>query len=568
MGRLGALEWSWIVGFLVAALGLSILHARSSARSVADYFVAGKTTPWWILGTSIVATTFAADTPLVVAGLVLTSGIAGNWFWWSVVPSGMLGVFFFARLWRRSGCLTQAEFAAIRYGARRARALRLFYVAYHGILRNATTLGFVNLAMAKIIVLCTPLEQWEALAICFVLTVVYTLVGGIRGVMWTDFFQFTLAMGTSVALAVFAVAHVGGLAGLRELAAEHRDLVRFFPATGSEAFGSFLVFVTIYWIAATPTDCNGYAVQRLLAARNERHAVGGYLWFNVAHYVLRPWPWIVLGVVAFALAKKGASGDPETAYLRVALETAPRWLVGPALASLLAAYMSTVDTHLNWSASYLIHDGYRAYLRPGRSERHYVIASRLATVLVALTGIGATLLMRSIVGGWGLIAGLLSGMGIVGILRWTWWRVTAWTEIGCMLGAGLATTALHFFAPSFPFPQNLLVIVPVAMAGAAIGTFAFAPEPAEVLRAFVRTVRPPGPGWARFRTGGGDGERSRDPGVARSAAGWALGTASIYLAMFGVGDLLLRGTALGLALCAGAAILAIVSARIATSEAA
>ena len=595
MHQLTTQDWSWIVGFLLVAFGLALYHSRKSSQSIEDYFVAGKNTPWWILGTSIVATTFAADTPLVVCGLVVTKGISGNWYWWAVVPSGMLGVFFFAKLWRRSGCLTQAEFAVIRYGPERAKVLRLFYVFYHGVLRNAVTLGFVNLAMAKIITLCTPFGQWEALSFCFVLTVIYTILGGIKGVMWTDFLQFFLAIGSAVAIAFYAVRSAGGFEVLRERALGHLDdsgvLVSqadYFPPAMTSEWWAFIIFITIYWIACTPTDCNGYAVQRLLAARDEKHAVWGYLWYNVAHFVLRSWPWMLVGFAAMLLpvySTAEAIEDPEKLYVLTLLETCPAWLIGPALASLLAAYMSTMDTHMNWGASYLVNDFYKPYVKPHESAKHYVYASHIATVVIALAGLIATSQLSSIIQGWGMVFGLLSGMGIVGILRWTWWRVTAWTEIGCMIGAGLATGAMQLFAPDVLFPFTLLSIVPVSMLGAALGTFAFSAEPRNVLVAFVNRVRPPGPGWIVPMDLPSEGPASGFPvivesdephqsperqrradeqiryraeGLLRPTMCWLMGTAAIYCAMFGVGDLLLKSKLRGAGLCAAAAVLVVV----------
>ncbi len=496
----------WIVAlYLVGTLAFGAWHARRASSSTEQFFAAGRSLPWWLAGTSIVATTFAADTPLVICGLVITQGISGNWYWWAVVPSGMLGVFFFAKLWRRSGCLTQAEFAIIRYGPQRAPVLRLFYVFYHGVLRNAVTLGFVNLAMAKIITICTPFGKWEALSFCFILTVVCTILGGINGVMWTDFVQFFLAIGSAVGIAYFAVASAGGLEVLSEKPFEFEALARnlsgsetdYFPALVTQQWLAFIIYLTLYWIACTSTDCNGYAVQRLLCAKNEKHAVWGYLWYNVAHFVLRSWPWILVGMAVMLLPMYAASdkSDPEQFYVLAILEACPAWLIGPALASLLAAYMSTMDTHLNWGASYLVNDFYKPYVNPNESPKHYIYASHVATVVIALAGLVATSRLGSIIQGWGILYGLLSGMGIVGILRWLWWRVTAWTEIGCMIGAGVATGAMQLFAPHVLFPFTLVVIVPVSVLGAAIGTFAFAPEPRNILINFAKRVRPPGPGW-------------------------------------------------------------------------
>ena len=575
MRQLTAENWYWIIGFLILAFGFSLYHARRSSQSIEDYFAAGRNAPWWLLGTSIVATTFASDTPLVVAGLVMTKGIAGNWIWWAVLPSGMLGVFFFASMWRRSGCLTQAELAILRYGGKRAKILRLFNVIYHGVVRNAAGLGFVNLAMAKIITFCTDIGHWEALTACFFLTTLYTVLGGIRGVMWTDLVQFGLALGSSVALAYFAVQQVGGLDQLSNLCrsgwlwpmdakvidetiAVNGDYI---PAVQSGNWYSFLIFITIYWSCCTPTDCHGYAVQRLLSARDERHAIWGYLWYNAAHYVVRPWPWILVGLVAVMVNDSdfdpGVAGqfDPEHAYVQVLMDAAPAWLIGPALAGLLAAYMSTIDTHLNWGASYLINDLYKPYVRPSEHARHYVTMSRTAVVIIALLGMGATLMMDSITQGWGLVFGLFSGMGVVGILRWLWWRTTAWTEIGCMSCAGLATWGVHSFL-HYEAPFSFLITVPCALVGAAIGTWAFAPESDSVLQAFCDKVDPPGPGWRAFRRKtAGLGTQARST-LWISTICWIASTIAVFLLLFGVGDVLIKDPLRGAILILMAIILA------------
>lgn len=573
MYHLTPLDWTWIIACLAVSFGVGAYHTRSASRSLQDYFVAGRTAPWWILGTSMVATSFSVDTPLAVAHIVIKDGIAGNWMWWAVLPSGMLGVFFFAHLWQRSGCLTQAELATLRYGRGRAHALRIFNVVFYGLLQNCVTLGWVNLAMVKVFECCTSLEKGHAVAICFGLTVVYTLLGGVSGVMWTDFVQFALMMGASVAVAGWCVHSAGGLDTLVQAVqtrlaaapAGSADVLSCVPAWGTTAAWAFAIYTTLFWIACTPTDCNGYAVQRLLCARDERHAVWGYLWFNVAHYVLRPWPWILVGLVAIAAFDYGpgggAAGDPEKAYLEVMLQRCPSWLIGPALASLLASYMSTINTHLNWGASFVINDLYVPYLNRGRSTTHYVWASRAATVVVALGGVTATLYMDRITSGWELFFSLASGMGLVRIARWLWWRVTAWTEIGCMAATAGCTWAVDHFgsqiavlAPFVDYPFNLLIVVPASVVGALIGTYAVHPEPQDVLRHFAQRVQPPGPGWRRVR---GRTTATSGSALLRPAVCWVLSTTAMFAAMFGVGELLLGTTSQGLALCAGAAVLAV-----------
>ncbi|MCG3138357.1 MAG: Sodium/glucose cotransporter [Phycisphaerae bacterium] len=572
--QLQTIDWYWIIGYLLICFGLSIYYLTRSRRSIQSYFLADRHVSWWMLGTSIVATTFSVDTPLFVNGRVIIEGIAGNWMWWSVAPSGLLGVFFFAALWRRSGCLTQVELVKIRYQPSRARWLRLFYVFYHAVIQNAFVLGTINLAMVKVVEWCTPLNGLTALLVCFIITVFYTMIGGAGGVMLNDLFQFLIAMLAAYLIAFYAVRETtGSIDGLLQQlhALNLSDRLDYFPTPGSTSFSAFIIYITLYWITSTPTDGKGYAVQRMLSARNEQHAIWGYLWFNVAHYVIRTWPWIIVGLCALVHFHQQGQPDllaqvetAEPTYIQLMLETCPQWLIGLALVSLLAAYMSTVNTQLNWSASYLINDLYMPYLNPGRSDRHYVRASHLATLLVALIGAGVTLQMKSIFGGWSIVIDLMAGMGVVGILRWLWWRVTAWTEIGCMLGAGLSTVLTKVFAPALAdlhplfapqptMPFTLLITVPVALLGALIGTFAVRAEPAEVLRAFVQRVQPPGPGWVRWRD-----EHTVGQSIRRPLLLWGLATIAIYTALFGVGDLLLKSTGRGSLLCALSLLLALI----------
>jgi SSS family solute:Na+ symporter len=590
-------DWAIIIGYIAFAIGIGLHHSKKATSSVKEYFTSGQGAPWWILGTSIVATTFAADTPLAVSGLVVKRGIAGNWYWWNGALMGMFAVFFFSRFWRRANVLTDTELAELRYSGKSAAVLRGFRALYFGIPYNCIIMGWVNLAMAKIIVVTLGLPdtletKFWAVTFCFFLTLIYTALAGLTGVMITDFFQFILAMCTSVLIAVLAVTKMGGmhivLHNLSDIygKTQAHSMTSILPSTFQGAMlplSFFLVYIGLQWWTCGNTDGGGYAAQRMIAAKNEKHALLGYLWYNIAHFCLRPWPWIVVGLVAavqfpYLPNASGVLPDAEQGYIKVMVDVLPVGVLGLALAGFLAAYMSTVDTQMNWGASYLINDFYKRFIKREASERHYVLASVGATVIIAVCGAGVTFLMQSIVGAWELLTQIVAGIGVVYILRWYWWRVNAWSELSA-LGASLVTaTALKVFASpwfaakyltptalaSMPdwqggalqwlnqlvFPLNLLILVPVCFVVWFTVTMLTKPVEDERLIEFYKRVRPTGAGWNRIRHLIGDDAPPPVGSTKRNLISYLIGIVSVYAALFGIGRIVLGSWQVGLALLA------------------
>jgi Na+/proline symporter len=554
-------DYAIVAAFLVATLVWGARHARRAGSSTEEFFVAGRTLPWWLAGTSIVATTFAADTPLAIAGLVATEGVAGNWFWWADVLPAVIAALVVAQLWRRSGVLTDAEITELRYGGSRGAALRVFRALYFGVLRNAIVIGWVNLAMLKVLRLVLELpsgsEGW-LLAGLFVLTLVYTLLAGLWGVVFTDVLQFSLAMLGSIALAVIAVGAAGGLDGLLLQLEEQRGALEaagtlsMIPVD-SEAFWAFIIYLLVKSWASGNSEGSGYVAQRLLATRDERHARLAALWYVVANFVLRPWPWILVGLVA--LVDYPELADPEEGYVRVMLEHLPLGVRGLMVATLLAAFMSTIDTHLNWGASYLTSDIYRRFLRPEAGERQLVRIARLSVIGLAALGALFTLGMSSIAAAWKFLASISAGLGLISLLRWLWWRVNAWSEIVVMTTSLIATNALLLFS-DIPFPQSLVLVVAISVPAALVATALTTPEPAEVLSAFYARLRPPG-WWGGVP--GADRRERAGPSGTHLVLEVVAATAGVYALLAGLGWCLLGRPGLGTAaLAVGALLLAVV----------
>jgi len=495
-----------------------------------------------LAGTSIVATTFAADTPLAIAGLVATGGIAANWFWWADVLPVMIGALVVSHLWRRSAVLTDNEIVELRYGGRTASGLRLFRALYLGVLRNAIVIGWVNLAMVKVLELALGLDEESSryiLAGLFALTVGYTLLAGLLGVVFTDALQFVLAIGGCVVLAFFAVGEVGGLGALLDSLRERGDTLQMIPLpSDGEAFWAFVIYVGIKSWAAGNTEGNGYTAQRILATRNERDARLASLWYGIAHFALRPWPWIVVGLVA--LVQYPGLEDPESGYVRVMLDVLPTGLRGLLLAAMLAAFMSTIDTQLNWGSSYLTNDVYKRFIDPAASERALVRVARASVVLLAAVGTFATLGMESVSGAWKFLASISAGTGLILLLRWLWWRINAWSEISVMVASLLASNAIELFT-DVAFPFSLVFVVAFAVPVSPAVTFLTAPEDASVLRSFYERVRPTG-WWEPVARAAGLPHRRLG---ARPVFEVLAATFGIYAALLGTGWLILGRPGLG-----------------------
>ncbi|MFO0601369.1 MAG: sodium:solute symporter family protein [Myxococcaceae bacterium] len=534
-------DWLVVALYFVASAVVGLLFTRRAGKSVAEYFTAGRSLPWWLAGTSMVATTFAADTPLAVTALVAEHGIAGNWVWWNMVAGGMLTVFFYARLWRRAGVKTDAELTELRYAGRPAALLRTFRALYLALPINLIIIGWVNLAMVKVLQTMLGVNPFVAMLGLFFLTVVYSSLSGLWGVVVTDFFQFLLAMGGCVVLAWFAVDAVGGLDAL--VAKVPPASLELFPSDpkwmpAGVLFSYFAVQWWASWYPGSEPGGGGYVAQRIFASKTERDGMLATLWFTIAHYAVRPWPWILTALAAGLLFPAGA--DKGVAFVQ-AIALLPAGLKGLLLAAFAAAYMSTLSTQLNWGAAYLVNDVFAR--RPGAntSEPALVRFSRLTTGVIFLLSAGSTWALYrvgSVDGAWRVLLALGAGTGPVYLLRWFWWRINAWSEISAMgfsLVSFLALTLTGVFDPSDSVSSAWLMVVNTAITtvGWVAVTLLTPPEPEAHLKAFHDRTRPGGPGWKRIAPG------VPMEGGGRAWLAWAGGVAGVYGALFGVGRLLL-----------------------------
>src|SRR6266508_3049880 len=573
--RLDFLDWSIIVLYFAFNVAIGLYYKRRAGRDTAEFFLSGRNVPWWLAGTSMVATTFAADTPLAVTGMVARNGVAGNWLWWNFVASGMLTVFFYARLWRRCGVMTDVEFAEIRYAGRPAAFLRGFRALYLGIPIYCIILGGVNLAMVKILQLLFNVGKVEALIMVLgmiALTSMISTLSGLWGVLVTDLFQFVIKMGMVIVLAVVAVQAVGGMDAMKlKLAALDQlrgatsggrgSVLSFVPDIGSAWMPmiTFLVYVSLQWWStwypgAEPGG-GGYVAQRMFSAKDEKHSLLATLWFNIAHYAIRPWPWILVALASLILYP--GLKDPETGYILVLIYHLPAALRGLLVASFAAAYMSTIATQLNWGASYLVNDFYRRFWKRDRTDAHYVLASKVATVFLTIVSALVTLKLESIAGAWKLLIVTGAGTGGVLLLRWYWWRINAWSEVSAMVTAFVVSLFLQLAFgldndQPIDFAHIMLITVAVTTVVWLAVTFLTKPEPNETLVAFYRRTRPSRAGWVPVA--------AQAPDVRASSGGlsnlldWVAGLVLVYGVLFGVGKLLLHDTLPGLLLLALAAL--------------
>jgi SSS family solute:Na+ symporter len=544
-------DWLVVALYFVASAVFALMYTRRASESLDEYFVSGRQLPWWLAGTSMVATTFAADTPLVVAGLVAKYGVAGNWLWWNGAISGILTVFFFARLWRRAGVLTDLEFAELRYGGRPAAVLRGFRALYLALPINLIIMGWVTRAMVTILQISLDINAWTAALLLFGVTACYTIFSGLWGVVVTDTFQFVVKMFGVIALAVVAVNSVGGLDEMVRQSSAHfgsyQAAFGVLPPAGSAwlPVSTLVVFLSVQWWAtwypgAEPGG-GGYVAQRILAAKDERHGLLATLWFQIAHYALRPWPWILVGFVA--LIRYPGLANPEEGYVRVMVDVLPSPMKGLLLATFAAAYMSTVGTHLNWGASYLVNDVYLRFINPNAGRKSQVIASRLATVTLMLLSLVVMAMLSSVEQGWKILIGLGAGTGLVYILRWYWWRINAWSEISAMIASFIAAVTLHLTGvnaadtSSGDYALAMLISVAFATVTWVTVTLLTPPEPDPVLDTFYRRVRPGGPGWRHVALRLGY-PSDQIPGGVLSWINWVAGVVAVYSSLFGLGALL------------------------------
>ncbi len=570
--NISPIDWAIVVGYILFALGLGIYFSKRAGKNINEFFVSGRNLPWWLAGTSMVATTFAADTPLAVTELVVKDGIAGNWFWWNAVLSGMLATFLFARLWRRSEIITDVEFTELRYSGPSASFLRGFRALYIGLPINCITMGWVILAMQKIVVLTfdlpdNPYTKVIVVLGCLLIAGIYCALSGFWGVVMTDIVQFGMAMVGSIALAIIAVNKIGGIGALKEklvdvYGAEH-NILNFTPdfSAGTMAIITFGVYLGMQWWAANGVDGSGYIAQRMFAAKNERHTLLATLWFNIAHYTLRPWPWILVALVAMVVYPglgdpehiNPALKDPAAGYPLLMLDYLPVGLLGLMLTAFLAAFMSTIDTHLNWGASYLVNDFYKRFLKPEATPQHYVTVSRLFVILIMLIAGVTSLFMNSIAGAWKFLIALNAGIGLVQILRWYWWRINAWSEISAMFAA-LVVSIVVFTLPQTKdeFALKMLIIVPISTVVWIVVTFLTEPVSTETLTNFYNRVRPSGSGWkliaaeTKEAPDGTNRQSSQTDSKTPALVNWVIGVIFIYSFLFSIGKLLLGFTGTGL----------------------
>ncbi|HUF69919.1 MAG TPA: sodium:solute symporter family protein [Longimicrobiales bacterium] len=520
------IDWIIVVLYMVGTMAIGFYLARRGSGSLVDFFVGGRTLPWWLAGTSMAATTFSIDTPLYVAGVVGNRGIAGNWEWWGYAIAHVIMIYIFARLWRRAEIVTDNELTEIRYGGRPAATLRAVKGFLFAVVIGSIGIGYAMLAMVKVVDalqifpslgldLGDSGKLWAIIAVS-VLVLAYAGVAGLWGVVATDFFQFVLAMVGAIIVAVFAVSHVGGLGAMREQAQAltQFDILSFTPLTFGEgslvgwsraagiSAATFFSYVAILWWSFRRSDGGGEFIQRLSSVRTEDDAEKAAWFFNLMHYAVRTWPWIIVAVVAVVIYPE--LEDRELGYPRLMLDFLPVGVLGLVVASLLAAFMSTVSTLINWSASYMTNDLYARFFRPGASQKELVLAARLSSVLVVAIAGFAAFQSTSIGAVYRLILAVGTGPGVVLILRWYWWRVNAWAELAAMLAGFIVGFVTSVNNPWYnlridDFGVRLMVTTAISLAVWVPVLLLTKPESDEKLEAFYRRVRPGGPGWRHFR---------------------------------------------------------------------
>lgn len=547
--HLALIDWFIICGYCVLALAVGIYFSKRAGKDTREYFLSGSTLPWWLVGTSMVATTFAADTPLAVTEYVRSDGIWRNWFWWNASLGGLFGVFLFSRLWRRTGVLTDNELIEIRYSGKPASVLRGFKAVYFSTIYNFVVMGWVIQAMSTVfrVTLGIPQEkQWISIGICVVIALVYSVLSGYWGVVATDLIQFIIAMGGAVTLAIYSVNAVGGMAELKlqlaSMSNASESVLYFFPPVDfslspltaefwSSPFFMFLVFISVMWWSTHNADGGGYIIQRMLSAKDEKHALYATLWFNIAQYALRVWPWVIVGLVSIVVFPN--LSESKDAYPMAINEFLPAGLKGLLIASFLAAFMSTIDTHLNWGASYFINDLYKRFIVKDADERHYVMVSKICVVVLMLIAAVAASFMHSISKAWEFLIPMGAGIGLVLILRWFWWRINAWSEISGLTASVVINLILQF--TDLAIQHRIFIIVPSSILVWVIVTFLTKPVQEENLVRFYNLVSPGG-FWSPIKN-----KITTDKKTVLGwnfLVNWLAGVALIYGMTFGIGKLI------------------------------
>ncbi|PKA15772.1 sodium transporter [Leptospira haakeii] len=570
------IDWYLILAYIIFAFSAGLLLSSKAGESLSSYFVADRKLPWWWLGTSMVATTFAADTPLVITGMVALDGVGGNWLWWSWAIGYLIITVFFAASWRKAEVLTDVEFVELRYSGTGAAILRASKAFFLSILFNSIILGWVFKAMSKI---TAPFLDWNVLLgaevfrsisdvwpsflilgdlnttltvlILFSVVVFYSSMGGIQGVILTDLFQFALGIGGAIVFAIFAIQYVGGLEGLYSkletlYPGKSESIISFWPRIGEEEHGLplqvFLIFIGVQWWIQYHSDGSGYLAQRLHTAKTPKDAELGSLWFNIANFILRTWPWVLTGLVCLVVfplhdadlfQAEGivVQSDREIAYPVLMKIVLPAGCLGLVFVSLMAAFMSTADTHINWGASYLVNDLYLRFLKPNAGNKETVIAGRIAVVLMAGIAILVATQMNSIASAWKFFLAMASGLGLPQILRWIWWRTNAWTELSGMGTALALSLILYKVYPDANADYLLFFTALGSVIVSILVTFMTAPVPDKVLDAFVAKLQPFG-FWGKW---GGVSARKKFYSRIRI---WLLAIFSLYAWLFGIGYIL------------------------------
>lgn len=567
MVDLSTLDFALIITFFVITLFIGIYVSKRSGKSAAEYFLSGRNMPWWLLGISMVATTFSTDTPNLVTDIVRNNGVSGNWVWWVFLITGLLTVFVYAKLWRKSKVNTDIEFYELRYGGAPARFLRSFRAVYLGIIFNVLAMAGVTLAAIKIGSIMLGLQPWETVVYAGVITVIFSALGGFRGVVYTDFILFFTAMAGAMGAAYYLVGlpEIGGLDALLQ----HENVVDKLSILPDFSDKEVLITLLIIplavqwwssWYPGAEPGGGGYIAQRMLAAKNENHAIGATFFFNIMHYALRPWPWIIVALAslvifpdlasiqeAFPLVSEDKLGH-DLAYSAM-LTKLPSGLLGLVLASLVAAYMSTISTHLNWGASYIVNDFYKQQINKDASEKKLVAVGRISTIVLMVCSALLALVLTNALQLFDIILMFGAGTGLIFILRWFWWRINAWSEISAMFVSGIVSVILNFTAlgnyffgneglmPAYAkFPMVVLVTTIVWVTV----TYLTQAESKEVLQNFYKRIQPGGPGWAKVVSEA----RTENKELVDTNKGWSvpsgilamiIGCMMIYSIMFATG---------------------------------
>ena len=565
--NLNVLDWGIVAAFFVLSLIIGVVSSKQASKSSADFFLSGRSMPWWLLGVSMVATTFSTDTPNLVTDFVRQHGVAGNWEWWAFLLTGMLTVFVYAKLWRRSNVMTDVEFYELRYSGRSAAFLRGFRAIYLGVFFNVVIMAAVTLAAIKIGGVMLGLKPWQTVSIAATVTALYSMLGGLTGVLLTDFFQFAVAMLGAILAAKVSLQHeaVRGLGNLLSQA-NVADKLNLIPSLSDKELliSVFVIPLAVQWWSvwypgAEPGG-GGYLVQRMLSAKNEKHAMGATLLFNVAHYALRPWPWIIVALCSLVVfpdleSLRAAFPNVDANIVRhdlaypAMLTFLPHGLLGLVVASLIAAYMSTISTHLNWGSSYVVNDYYKRFINRGASEKQMVMVGRISTVVLMVLACALALPLQNAAKAFNIMLQIGAGTGLLFILRWFWWRVNAWSELTAMV---VSFVVACFFTFAYPAGVNRLgwpalsgstvLVVSVIFTTICwlVVTFVTKPADDKVLFDFLRLVRAGGPGWRAVY------KRAEQAGVRIEGSGekWdvpfgilcmVFGCVGVYAALFATG---------------------------------